>query len=244
MQVSNDCILYCNTEISDLHSVRSLLTSEGINTYTAKNPHVDQMPGSSKVLLKVSSPGFSGGECLEEQFGHILNMAFTQPPADSDEFTRLMSELYYYLFKVHTNSSMVISIQRYVDGISCNTQAFSGHWHASGVREQFFRDVCELSLQAALRHRIFHWDIRPENILFLLNSNESQCKFYVVDWESSDYWVPNSSTRIDHYIWDKCKKTISKRASISQTLMIGPNSDISASILFALCEELLECISR
>lgn len=243
IEISNDIILFCNTEVCEYRVICSFLKSRSDIIISATNPHLNNFGDSVKVLLKISSAAFSGGGCNLIKFGEMLNNVFSR--SQKDNFELLMIDLYLYLFKLTKKNLMVYSIQKYIDnGIACNNDRINLYWQKLQVREQFYKDVYQLAILAASRYHIFHWDIRPANILYNHNIiGELMHKFYVIDWESSLFWDPDSDNELaDYYVDNIMNKIMDGRAPISQALI--RKMDISYCIAFTLCELALKCIEK
>lgn len=244
-RLTDDNELYCSTEIVSNQEIWTLLCKRGDIDFLAKNQSFDQHD-SRKVIFKVSSCAFSGGECTEESFSRVLNSAFED--SSKHDFLILMKELYLCLFKVKGNEWLVYSVMNYIEGISCNSDTFFSIWKNDlKLRNEFYTDVYKLSIEAAKLCKIFHFDIRPANIIFNRNGfGNLKNSFYIIDWDSSLFFASDgNSSFADRILFSQCTSKIMNTCPISQILSPELNKqNIIIGVIFALSEKFLYCINE
>lgn len=102
-----------------------------------------------------------------------------------DALHTTLCELYLGLFTFPNNESIVISVTRHTSAAPCIESSFSSTFtNFKDIPNCFYKWVYEVIFNS-LSYDIFHWDIRPANILFQYSSEQ---KFVIIDWESSYFF--------------------------------------------------------
>lgn len=124
---------------------------------TSETPSTDL-----NCVLKASHASFSGGVCFSKQFTDLLK----SNPASESPFMKLMHSLYLKVLTVNKDRLVNTVSKRYMFATCDDNVPFIRQWPFNeNMQNQFYSDVYRIAMEA-LEHFVFHWDLRPPNVLY------------------------------------------------------------------------------
>ena len=149
---------------------------EGIELEQSMNSAVEH---DDWLVLKACAELMSGGWTDPDQLRDFLRISFNLSKGNC--LYKVIEELYLGVYTVHGRPGIRFALTRYLPYTKCWSEEFA-HWWSDNrqtAETAFVEHVFKVAFEAVERG-LYHWDIRPANLLF----DENEKLFYILDWDS------------------------------------------------------------
>ena len=208
--------------------------TENCEFYYGSESSIRSLPSDTKLFLKVYNEILSAGVDRFDDLPQLLKQA------DAPE---CLTHHYIALYRVTRNyHPFTFSLSHYIGDDDCLSQRMRDWWRANPkeARARFYDEVYKVATDALVLG-FFHWDIRPQNIMWS-DSPSSKNRFIIVDWESG---IRCNFPNVKQYIWLKeFENQNEARQQMRKCLPESSHPSMSMRAALVVCESLMRCLER